>query len=405
MKIVNKPWGKEIWLELNEKYCYKRIYINSGYRTSLQYHERKLETNYVIEGEIELWLENEEGELEKNIMKKDSSFTILPRRKHMIAALTEVILQEASTPEIDDVIRVEDDAKRGDGRIEGEHRAKIGIFIPCYNVERSIQKVIGSLSKEVLDRIDTIITVDNHSIDNTLSVLKDIQASGKKAGKILTIIKNRENYGLGGSQKIAYQYFIDNGFTHFMIIHGDNQGDADEIAKNFLRMFDKNDTVDVILACRFAKGSDLSRYSKARIAGNMLFNFLTFVLTGYKMSDSGTGIIFYKTEILKRFPFRHLTNDCQFNPQLNILLYEAKELRIVETSLSWRDSVEESSMKAMNYCLTLFKILLNYRMRKTLLRKSGWRVFYSKSQKITPSYDIYTQKIQPERDKVASGSR
>ena len=41
MKIVTKPWGKEIWLELNERYCYKRIYINAGYKTSFQYHEKK----------------------------------------------------------------------------------------------------------------------------------------------------------------------------------------------------------------------------------------------------------------------------------------------------------------------------------------------------------------------------
>ena len=44
MKTVTKPWGKEEWLELNEKYCYKRIYINPGYKTSFQYHEKKRET-------------------------------------------------------------------------------------------------------------------------------------------------------------------------------------------------------------------------------------------------------------------------------------------------------------------------------------------------------------------------
>ena len=64
MKTVSKPWGKEIWLELNDKYCYKRIYIDAGTRTSYQYHENKLETNYIIEGEAEVWLENDSGEVE-----------------------------------------------------------------------------------------------------------------------------------------------------------------------------------------------------------------------------------------------------------------------------------------------------------------------------------------------------
>ena len=65
MKTVNKPWGKEVWLELNDHYCYKRIYINKGYKTSFQYHKKKVETNYIIEGKAEIWLEDEEGKIKK----------------------------------------------------------------------------------------------------------------------------------------------------------------------------------------------------------------------------------------------------------------------------------------------------------------------------------------------------
>ena len=54
-------------------------------------------------------------------MKKDQHFTVLPSRKHRVIALTDIILQEVSTPEIDDVVRIQDDAERPDGRIENEH--------------------------------------------------------------------------------------------------------------------------------------------------------------------------------------------------------------------------------------------------------------------------------------------
>ena len=121
MKVVSKPWGKEIWLELNDKYCYKRIYINAGTKTSYQYHENKLETNYIIDGEAEVWLENEDGDVVKSKMKKDDFFTVIPPRKHRVIALTDIILQEVSTPEVDDVIRIQDDSNRGDGKIESEH--------------------------------------------------------------------------------------------------------------------------------------------------------------------------------------------------------------------------------------------------------------------------------------------
>ena len=121
MKVVSKPWGKEIWLELNEKYCYKRIYINAGTKTSYQYHEKKLETNYIIDGKAEVWIENDEGDIEKKVMNKDDFFTVVPPKKHRVIALTNIILQEVSTPEVDDVIRIEDDTGRGDGKIESEH--------------------------------------------------------------------------------------------------------------------------------------------------------------------------------------------------------------------------------------------------------------------------------------------
>ena len=121
MKTVIKPWGKEVWLELNEKYCYKRIYINAGYKTSYQYHEKKRETNYIVEGTAEVWLENDNGIVEKKIMNAGEYFNVTPPKKHRVIALTDIILQEVSTPEVDDVIRLEDDANRKDGKIDGEH--------------------------------------------------------------------------------------------------------------------------------------------------------------------------------------------------------------------------------------------------------------------------------------------
>lgn len=121
-KIVNKPWGKELWLELNEKYCFKEIYINAGFQTSFQYHEYKTETNYLVEGLAEIWLEDDNGTINKKDMLKGEYFTILPKKKHRIIAKTNVILHEVSTPEVDDVIRIEDDTNRPNGKINGEHK-------------------------------------------------------------------------------------------------------------------------------------------------------------------------------------------------------------------------------------------------------------------------------------------
>ena len=121
MKIVQKHWGHEEWLELNKSYCFKRIYIKAGCRTSLQYHQFKLETNCIISGRAMMILENNGGIMEEKEICENDVITILPGRKHRITAITDIILHEVSTPEVDDVIRIEDDQNRPDGFIKYEH--------------------------------------------------------------------------------------------------------------------------------------------------------------------------------------------------------------------------------------------------------------------------------------------
>jgi NDP-sugar pyrophosphorylase family protein/mannose-6-phosphate isomerase-like protein (cupin superfamily) len=144
IKTVHKPWGKEEWLELNDAYCYKRIYINEGYKTSYQYHNFKKETNYIIEGTAEIWLENDEGVVEKKIMKAGEFFNVTPPKKHRVIAITDIILQEVSTPEVDDVIRINDEFNRTDGKINSEHQTPAVLVLAAGTGSR-----LGGLTKNV----------------------------------------------------------------------------------------------------------------------------------------------------------------------------------------------------------------------------------------------------------------
>ena len=125
MKIVQKHWGYEEWLELNSSYCFKRIFIKSGCRTSLQYHMKKLETNCIVSGKALVLLEREDGTIEETEMTQNSIITVLPGRKHRITAITDILMYEVSTPEVDDVIRLADDNNRPNGFIAYEHSHKI----------------------------------------------------------------------------------------------------------------------------------------------------------------------------------------------------------------------------------------------------------------------------------------
>ena len=129
-KVVTKPWGKEVWINYRKgenigdeekDYVMKKLYIVKDTKTSFQYHEKKTETNFLVSGVVEAWFESKPGHIDKKILKAGAIWSIPPNTKHRIITIEDVILLEASTPEVDDVIRIKDDTLRGNGRIQSEH--------------------------------------------------------------------------------------------------------------------------------------------------------------------------------------------------------------------------------------------------------------------------------------------
>tara|TARA_B100000780_G_C21063329_1_gene427501 strand:+ start:438 stop:914 length:477 start_codon:yes stop_codon:yes gene_type:complete len=120
---VEKPWGHELWLELNEHYAYKLIHIKAGNKSSLQWHEKKVETNYVIKGEAEVLLQNADGEMESRKYKPGTGFCVPLKTKHRVIATEDLTMLECSTAHLNDCIRFEDDNDRGSGKIDGEHES------------------------------------------------------------------------------------------------------------------------------------------------------------------------------------------------------------------------------------------------------------------------------------------
>ena len=109
---VDKPWGHELRWAVTDRYLGKLIHIRSGHSLSLQLHERKEETIYVASGLLDLVLENEEGELRTHRLAPGQTGHIPPGRRHRFRAVEDTDLFEVSSPEIDDVIRLEDDYGR-----------------------------------------------------------------------------------------------------------------------------------------------------------------------------------------------------------------------------------------------------------------------------------------------------
>jgi len=104
---VDKPWGHEIIWARAERYVGKILHIEPGHVLSLQYHNQKDESIYVLTGEIILRIQQGETLIERRV-RAGEAFHIPPKLIHQIEAVTVTDLLEASTPELDDVVRLKD---------------------------------------------------------------------------------------------------------------------------------------------------------------------------------------------------------------------------------------------------------------------------------------------------------
>jgi mannose-6-phosphate isomerase-like protein (cupin superfamily) len=105
---VDKPWGYEIRWAVTDRYLGKTLHVRKGEALSLQYHEVKDEWLLVSEGAVDIEVGGLEGKLEKVRMSKGDSVHLPSRTRHRITAVEEADIFEVSTPEIDDVVRLED---------------------------------------------------------------------------------------------------------------------------------------------------------------------------------------------------------------------------------------------------------------------------------------------------------
>jgi len=114
MQVNIKPWGREELTVCTEKYVMKKLFIKAGHRLSKQFHTTRDETIYVHKGTLMLDLSKEPGESNIVKLQEGRTWRILPKTIHrfIAPATQDVELFEISTPELDDIIRMEDDYNR-----------------------------------------------------------------------------------------------------------------------------------------------------------------------------------------------------------------------------------------------------------------------------------------------------
>lgn len=233
---------------------------------------------------------------------------------------------------------------------------KILLFIPMYNCERQIVRVLGQLTPAVCKFFSEVIIINNRSTDN----------GERAAAKYLEenplaiparILLNDENYSLGGSHKVAFQYAIERGFDYVVVLHGDDQGSIRDIAPILKRGSYRQ--YDSLLGSRFLKHSKLVNYSKFRIFGNHVFNMLFSIISGRRVCDLGSGLNLYKVDYLRNRFFSTFPNNLNFN--IYMLLYGIYSgSAFTFFPLTWREEDQVSNARFLSQSLELLKLAFRY---------------------------------------------
>lgn len=233
---------------------------------------------------------------------------------------------------------------------------KILLFIPMYNCEKQIIRVLQQLKPEVCKFISEVIIVNNRSTDNGEQVVIDYIGRSNISMPV-RLLRNNDNYGLGGSHKVAFDYAMKNEFDYIIVLHGDDQGDISNILP-YLR-HETYKKYDCFLGARFMRGSKLQGYSAFRTFGNHVYDMLFSVVVRDKIYDLGSGLNMYKVEALKSRFYEKYPDDLVFNYCM-ILGASNLHLKTRFFPILWREDDQVSNVKMVSQAVRVLRLLKQY---------------------------------------------
>lgn len=252
------------------------------------------------------------------------------------------------------------------------------LFIPMYNCEKQIVRVLDQLLKlegGAARYFRDVIVVNNRSTDGGEQAAVQWVRS-HDAGVPIHILRNKQNYGLGGSHKVAFHYAINGGYDKLVVLHGDDQGHVTDALP--LIADSGNNDWDVARGSRFMNGSTLSGYSKFRTFGNRVFNVLFTIGTGTRVLDLGSGLNVYKVSALHdRVPdgraqpadppladrgayWWERFNDTLMFDCYMVMAFAQRKMRVKYFTITWTNDDQVSNVKMVNQATKTLAMLASY---------------------------------------------
>jgi glycosyltransferase involved in cell wall biosynthesis len=232
---------------------------------------------------------------------------------------------------------------------------KILLFIPAYNCEKQITRVLGQIDKTICRLLTEVIVINNRSTDGTEAAVLAFKNSHPEIN--IKLFRNRENYNLGGSHKVAFDYAVKNGFDYVIVLHGDDQGDIHDVI-TILQTHIHHD-YDCLLGSRFMKGSRTGGYSKFRVFGNLVFNLIFSIATLSIVRDLGSGLNVYKVSILRDKFFIRFPDALLFNCFM-LFANSVYNIKGKYFPISWREDDQISNVKMLSQATDTLRFVLKF---------------------------------------------
>jgi glycosyltransferase involved in cell wall biosynthesis len=243
------------------------------------------------------------------------------------------------------------------------------IYIPAYNAALTLPRVLTRIPPEIKGSVAEILVVDNASPDNTHLVA--MQCKESQGIFNLSVIRNPENKGYGGSQKIAYQYCIDKNYKGVAMLHGDAQY-APELLWDLFQPILKGEA-DMVFGSRMSGDPRAGGMPLIRYLGNRFLTGLQNLILGTKLSEFHSGYRIYSVDALKKIPFQRLSSDYHFDTEIIILLIQ-KKLRIAEVPIPTHYGDEKNYVNIWKYGIQVLVTTATYFLYShRFYKKSKWR--------------------------------
>lgn len=245
--------------------------------------------------------------------------------------------------------------------MNGQVKLKVLIFVVAYNAEKTIINVIDRIPSELSNSYDvSLLIIDDHGSDNTQAVARSYLDKGFWCNYL--VLRNIQNQGYGGNQKIGYHYAIANSFDVVVLLHGDGQY-APESLPVLLEPFANEVKADAVFGSRMLNRRDAIKGGMPyyKFVGNQILTSMQNRLLGSKLSEFHTGYRVYSVSALQKLPFDLNTNDFHFDTEIIVQLFFS-QARVVELPIPTFYGEEVCHVNGIKYAWDVTKASIKARL-------------------------------------------